>query len=97
MQLMNIPSIIKFYVFLFIYLCGIGFYDQWYCSPCDKQFRTKSTYKRHRLNNCPFSFEKAPLLLCTEIDCNYTSRRPDNLKKHIERHKYKELENYEYT
>lgn len=61
-------------------------YQHWMCQPCQKPFGTKHALKRHHLHNCPFSVEKAPLLICTELDCPYTTRRRDALKTHVERH-----------
>lgn len=55
------------------------------CDLCGKQYGTTSGLRRHRMYNCPLNNEKAPERACTY--CSYTSRRPDMLRTHMNRHK----------
>lgn len=55
------------------------------CDLCGKQYGTTSGLRRHRMYNCPLNTEKAPERSCTY--CSYTSRRPDMLRTHMNRHK----------
>lgn len=80
-----------FSIFVSYVLRGASDYFGYPCNLCGRQYNTTSGLRRHKIYNCPYNTEKAPIMLCTY--CNYSSRRPDMMRSHIRRHKLNDLAN----